>query len=274
MEEIFNYSDYRKFLKDYYESNKSRNPAFSYRYLSMRAGINSAPFYKWIMEGTRNLTKSTIMKTCLALKLKDREAEYFEDLVFFNQAKSVKEKNVFFDKLIALQKARNVKKITPDQYDYFSQWYHCAVRELVTFPEFNDDFQWLAKKLNPPINAEQARHSVNLLLQLGFIKKEASGRYIQTEPVVSTGHGIKAHQVVQFQIAMLRLAIDAYDRAKGEEGLMSSTTFGISKDSFELFKKKIRELRSQLLEIARADEKPEHVYQLAINFFPLSRKGE
>jgi uncharacterized protein (TIGR02147 family) len=148
------------------------------------------------------------------------------------------------------------------------------VRELVTFPEFQDNYQWLAKRLNPPINAEQAKYSVDLLLQLGFIKKDGSGRYVQTEPVVATGPGIKAHQVVQFQIAMLRLAIDAYDRVRGEEGLMSSTTFGISKDSFELFKKKIRELRSQLLEIARADEKPEHVYQLTINLFPLSRKGE
>jgi uncharacterized protein (TIGR02147 family) len=148
------------------------------------------------------------------------------------------------------------------------------VRELVTFVDFKDDYHMLAKRLNPPITAEQAKYSVNLLLELGFIKKDENGRYVQSEPVVSTGHGIKAHQVIRFQITMLKLAIDAYDRAKGEEGLMSSTTFGISKDSFELFKKKIRELRSQLLEIARADEKPEHVYQLTVNLFPISRKGE
>ena len=171
MNEIFDYSDYRQYLKDYYETNKSRNSAFSYRYLAMRAGINSAPFFKWIMEGKRNLTKSTILKTCIALKLKDREAEYFENLVFFNQAKLIKEKNIFFDKLIALQKVRSVKKIEPDQYDYFSQWYHCAVRELAVFPDFKNDFNWLAKKLNPPITAEQAKHSVNLLYAWDFLKR-------------------------------------------------------------------------------------------------------
>ena len=91
---------------------------------------------------------------------------------------------------------------------------------------------------------------------------------------VVTRRDIKTHNIIRFQITMLQLAIDDYDRTKGEEGLKSSTTFGISKDSFELFKKKIRELRSQLLEIARADDRPELVYQLAINLFPLSRKGE
>ena len=70
MNEIFDYSDYRQYLNEYYEFNKAHNPAFSFRYLSQKAGINSASFYKYIMEGKRNLTKRTILKTCDALKMR------------------------------------------------------------------------------------------------------------------------------------------------------------------------------------------------------------
>jgi uncharacterized protein (TIGR02147 family) len=69
---------------------------------------------------------------------------------------------------------------------------------------------------------------------------------------------------------MLKLAIDAFDTTKPAERLMSSTTFGLSQETLELFKKKIRELKSEFLELARLDAKAARVYQLNLNFFPLS----
>ena len=89
MLEIYDYSDYRQFLKDYYESHKAVNPNFSFRYLAQKAGINSSGYYKLVIDGKRNLTRATILKTCAALKLDDREAEYFENLVLFNHARVV-----------------------------------------------------------------------------------------------------------------------------------------------------------------------------------------
>jgi uncharacterized protein (TIGR02147 family) len=73
---------------------------------------------------------------------------------------------------------------------------------------------------------------------------------------------------------MLKLAMEAFERARPEERLMSSTTFGISGETFDLFKKKIRDLKSELLELARLDDKPNRAYQLNLNLFPLSKAGE
>ncbi len=271
MNDIYYYSDYRQYIKDYYESNKAVNPAFSYRYLAQKAGVNSSAFFKFIIEGKRNLTKQTILKTCVALKLTDKAAEYFENLVFFNQARTVKEKNYFFDKLIALQKSKNVKRIDEDHYEYFAEWYHCVIRELVTMVDFGEDYSKLARMLKPRITAKQARDSVELLLKLGFLKK-SGGKFIQTEPVVSTGYSIKAHQIVKFQIAMLQNAIESFNRCKDTERLNSSTTFGISRKTYVNFIDKIRDFRSNLMEQARLDSNPEVVYQLNLNFFPLSEK--
>jgi uncharacterized protein (TIGR02147 family) len=272
MASVFDYSDYRQFLKDHYERHKAVNPSFSYRYLSQKAGINSAPFYKFIIEGKRNLTKATILKTCVALKLNDREAEYFENLVFFNQARTVAEKNHFFERLVEKQRHRSISKIREEQFEYFSEWYHCIVRELVCMVDFKDDYAKIAKCLHPAITPREAAKSVKLLLRLGFLKK-VHGRYRQTDPLLSTGYGLGSHQLINFQIKMLHKAIEAFDRCKQNERLTSATTLAVSHATYGRMVEKLRTMRTELLEMARNEACPETVYELTINLFPLALPG-
>ncbi len=277
METIFKYSDYRKYIREYVGYMKSVLPYFSYRTLSARAGINSSGFYPLIVQGKRDLTASTIVKTCAALELKDKEAQYFEQLVFFNQAKSLKLKNKYFDNLISILNQQKTLKIEENQYDYYSEWYHPVIRELVVYWDFKNDFRTLGRMLKPEITEKQARESVELLIRLGFLKFE-DGTYIQTAPVVVTGPDIKSHTILNYQISLLKLAIEAFDRF-GPNDLISnaSTTFRISKETYELFKIKNREHRKELLNIASQDQNADMVYQLNMNMFPLSnpkRKGK
>jgi uncharacterized protein (TIGR02147 family) len=41
---IFDYSDYRKYLEEYYAEKKSENTAFSYQSLARNAGFNNRGF--------------------------------------------------------------------------------------------------------------------------------------------------------------------------------------------------------------------------------------
>jgi uncharacterized protein (TIGR02147 family) len=268
------YSDYRVFLREYYETHKSANASFSYRYLSQKAGINSSAFYKYIIDGKRNLTKTTLLKTCVALKLMDKEAEYFENLVFFNQAKTIKEKNLYFDRLTKLRGNYDKRKVKADQFAFYGEWHHSAIRELLECLRFTGDFEALAKRLSPPLSAKQAQDSMALLTRLGMVKKDAQGRWRQCDPVLTTDGQVDAKVIVDFQIRMLDLAKEAFAHAKTEERLMSSTTFGISAETLALFKKKIREMKSEFLELARLDTKASRVYQLNLNLFPLSKSKE
>jgi uncharacterized protein (TIGR02147 family) len=268
---LFQYSDYREFLKDCYASNKARNSAFSYRYLSLKAGINSSAFFKYVIEGKRNLSKGTLLKTCQALGLKDKDAEYFENLVFFNQAKTIREKNLFFDHITKLRGSYDVKKVDEGQFAFYGQWYHSAVRELLDIAPGRADGKAIAQMLTPTITPKQAQDSIDLLQQLGFIRKDAQGRWRQVDPVLATGNQITSQVVVNFQLKMLDLAREAFDRFSQEEKLMSSSTFSVSEDTLALFKKKIRQLRAELLELARLDEKAARVYQLNLNLFPLTK---
>jgi uncharacterized protein (TIGR02147 family) len=277
MNKIYAYSDYRKFIKDFYELKKATESSFSFRHIAKKAGINSSGYYPQVLQGKRDLTRATILKTSIALGLRDEEAEYFENLVLFNQAKTLKKKNQYFERLIELQNQVNEKKPGPhytipeSSFDYFAEWYHPAIRELAVFTEFGDDYKILARKLNPPLTEKQVRESIEMLLRLGFLEKK-DGNYRQTEPVMTTGPDIKSHRVINFQIKMLKLAIEAFEKHHPDDPLSnSSTTFGISRETYEIIKMKNREYREELIKLARADGNPEHVYQMNINLFPLTR---
>ncbi len=267
---LLTYSDYRQYLRDYYEINKAANPDFSFRYLSQRAGVNSSAYFKYVIEGKRNLTKGSLLKTCMALKLKDRDAEYFENLVFFNQAKTLREKNFYFERLTKLKGLFDTRRVRQDQYAFYSEWYHSAVREMLGCIRFDGDYDDLAARMVPQITAKQARDSVALLLRLGLVRKDAQGIWHATDPVLTTDGQVSAKDVSDFQLRMLLLASEAFGRFTSEERLMSSTTFSISAKTLDLFKRKIRALKSELLELARLDDEADRVFQLNLNLFPLT----
>jgi uncharacterized protein (TIGR02147 family) len=269
--DLYAYSDYRLFLRDAYHTNKARQNAFSYRYLALKGGVNSSAFFKYVIEGKRNLSKNTVLKACLAFGLKDRDAEYFENLVFFNQARTIKEKNLYFDRLTRLRGDWVAKRVEESQFEYYSAWYHSAVRELLVLAKTGHDPKTLSQLLLPSITPKQAQESVDLLHKLGLIRKDAQGKWRQTDPVLTTGNQMASQAVINFQLMMLELAREAYDRCAPEERLMSSTTLSVSEAGVDLFKKKIRQLRAELLELARVEEKPNRVYQLNVNFFPTTR---
>ena len=66
---IFEYADYREYLKDYYEHSKDTKDNFSYRYFAQKAGFASSNFLYLIIHGKRNLTKDYIPNFGKALGL-------------------------------------------------------------------------------------------------------------------------------------------------------------------------------------------------------------
>ena len=272
MNDIYSYSDYRVFIRDYYEARKAAVEGFSYRQMAAQAGINSTSYFKFVMDGKRNLTKKSIFKACLALGLRDKEAEYFENLVFFNQARTPEEKNTFFETLLALQQYRNVAVIERDQMEFFSEWHHCVIRELAVMADFGSDYARLGRMVNPPIPAAKAEASLALLVDLGFLRKQGT-RYLQSEPVVATGPASKDNLVMRHQIKMLQLAKETFERCRAQDRYIGSTTIGVSRATFLNLVRKVRDFRTHLMELVSHDEFPDQVYQMTFCLIPLSDKA-
>lgn len=272
---VFDYTDYRKYLADYYKLQKARNPAFSYRYFARRAKISSPGFYKELVDGKRSLSRSLILKFSDAIKLSRKEAEYFENMVYFSEAVTVEERKLYFNKMMSCYESK-AYRLLGEQYEYFSRWYYIVIREIISFVRFKDDYRTLARLLDPPIREDQAKKAIYILERLRLIEKDGDGFYRRTSSIVTTGYPaqdtrVNLLNVINFQKEMLKMAGEAYDRHPLKKTDMSTLTLSISEQTFLSMKEEIAGFRKKLLSMAEKDEKPDRVYQLCHHFYPVAK---
>ncbi|MEO6097128.1 MAG: TIGR02147 family protein [Fibrobacteria bacterium] len=270
MPDIFAYTSYARFLRDWYAERKRRNPKFSYETLSRKAGFKSRSNLIEVSTGKKALTLSRIFGVAKALELGPGESEYFESLVRFNNAATLKEREFHLAKLGGLAGKTPGRVISEGQFAYFSEWHHPVVRELVCMPGFDGDFSRLAKTLRPVLTARQAKDSVELLQRLGLLEKTAHGRYRQADGAIQTEDELTSFIILRYQKENLRLAEDALDTVDPRSRDISTLTAGVSKACFLAVKKEIQAFRRHLSKIVEKDEGPDRVYQLNLQFFPVS----
>lgn len=271
MNQIFQYTSYRSFLKDFYEEKKS-GEGYTYRDFSKIAGMNSSSWLLHLIKGTKNLSNESTVKVSKALSLSGSEAEYFELLVHFTQAKNNDTKDYFYRKMLTCKKSLNMALISKEQYDYYTKWYHPVVRSLVSKVKFGDDYGLLAAWLEPRITAAEAKASVALLAKLELIKKDEKGNWIQAEPILSTGDEVMSLNIANYHKQVLQLAENVFDRSKREERDISALTLGISGEAFSRIKGRLQSFRKEIMEIAKESENPDRVFQLNLQFFPVSKQ--
>ncbi len=270
MPDLFAYTDYRKFLKDYYEEQKGKDPKFSHRYFTMKVGFSSSGYFSDVLSGKKNLSGAFMLKFAKALKLAKDEEEYFLNLISFNQAKTLEEKNRFYEKMMTGGKVK-FDVLEPDKYEYFSKWYYAAVREILHYLPFQEDYKTLAKILDPPISAKEARKAIELLASLGFIAKDASGNWRPASANISTGGGFNGLNVANFHHNTLKLAIRALDEFPPEQKGFSTLTLPLTGEKIRKAKLAIKNLRMYLLALSENGSKADRVYQFNFQLFPVTR---
>jgi uncharacterized protein (TIGR02147 family) len=268
---VYEYTNYRTFLKDFYLDKKEKKSSFSYQCFAQKAGFKSKASLANITTGRQSLSMSRIYEVARAAGLGKRETEYFDALVRFNEAKTVEEKEFHFARMRSLAQKSSAARLMDSQFEYYSTWYHCAIRELVTMADFKNDFAALAAAVEPPITPAQARKSVELLVKLGMLRKSPAGKYFQTEKLLSTGDEVKSLALQKYHQEHLRLATESINRHDRSMRDISSVTAGLSQQGLRQIKMEIQQFRKRLLDIIGADAPAEAVYQIAFQLFPISR---
>lgn len=267
---VFEYTDYRTFLRDWYEAAKRGGGSLSYRSFAQRAGLKSINFYKFVMDGVRNLTADSAAKFALGLRLNKQETEFFKKLVLYTQAKTHEEKNRRYQDLLRSRKYSQLKPIEREQYEYYATWYHPVVRELVVSKDCDGTSEWIAGRLSPAITPAQAEKSVELLEKLGFVERTEDGRWRQASSIVSTGAELKSHIVHNYHKLVLDLTKRVIDETPVERRDVSTMTLGVVRGRVPELKRLIQNFRQEVLKAVASDTEPEEVVQLNIQMFPLT----
>jgi uncharacterized protein (TIGR02147 family) len=275
--DLFLYTDFRKFLSDYYNEQKEANPHFSYKMLACKVGITNKGFLYNIMKGKKPLSAQIIFKLTTALKLECTEQKYFETLVQFNQSKEKCERDRHFQEL---ERIRNEEprtfcahQLEHEQFGIYSNWYHCVIRSLLDMYKFNGDFSWLAQKVYPPISIKQAEQSVHYLEKLGLVIKNGDGFFEVTNKTITSGIE-KKNAIRNFHYETLDLARKSLSEVPVDKRNISGLTLGISEPMYLRMCKEVQLFQERLLALAEQDDGANRVYQMNFHFFPMSGNGD
>lgn len=271
MADIFTYTDYRLFIKEHCNDLKKDKPFYSYRYIAQKAGLKSSGFISWVVSGKRTISAELAHKIATIFKLGKRETEYFLLLVSHNQAHSVDERQHYLDRLIAFRSTRTTI-IDRDRDQYYSRWYYSAIRELVALTRICSD-QDVATLLKPTITRSEAKEALELLDRLELIRRDKeSGCFERIDKALTAGSDIPPAIIHGFQIATMQLAQSAPYRFTKDERDISTITISCNSNDLPRIRERVRQMRSEITEIACESSHADQVFQINTQIFPLTKR--
>lgn len=272
MKEIVEYTDYRKFIQDYYEERK-RSSVFSWQKFAQDAGFSSAVFLQYVCEGKKNLSVGSAGSVANAMGLVGFEYEYFVLMVSYAHAKSNEAKKAAFEERCALANAHKVRVLGDEEFKYFKSWKNSVIRELASHMPGAKPLE-IAHACKPKISAAEVSETLDFLVKAKLLKKDRSGNYQQTDKTIKMAP-VEAVSLAarDMQRQMGEFAVKALDLPLSERD-MSGLTLGLTRRAYERIRKEIADFRRRVIAIASEDEDTEQVYRMNIQLFPLSERLE
>ena len=236
-------ADYRDFLKDYYDRRKAEMPFYSYRMMGDKLGLDSSYLYR-VLQKKQHLPAHALQAAKEILALNGREAEYFDLLFSAAVSKDKAKKEELMAKALSLRVNGGVVNV-----------------------------KQIAKDICPPITEDQVNEAIEILKEVGLVKKLASGRLALTDAHLTVGGPEKAKAVRNFQRQVLSLASDSLENVPVTERNISTLTLSVDQSCFEDLGDMLREFRRLVQKRVDESKNPDRVMQLSMAFYPVARKG-
>ncbi len=272
--DIFTYTDFRDYLRDWYRKRKERNPRFSHRMFARRLSSSDPSVLTNLISGRRRLTESRLGPFITALGLEGAPAEYFRLLVRLGQSEPGEDRERAWAALAQFRIHRDGPSVDRDQFCYLSSWHYAAVRTLAECEHFRPDPAWIAESLRPRIEVEQAAEALTLLERLGYLVWRGE-RLLPADPVLHSSEIVGRLGSYGYHRDSHRIAGDVMhrllQRQVADETAFIGFTLAIPEHRLAELRTLLWEAQLQVLHRCEAWEGPrDRIAQVCIQMFPLS----
>lgn len=269
MRQVFEFLDYREILKEAFEEKKVAMPLFSYRMLAEALGLDTSNVFR-ILHGDSHLPARCLPQTLEFLGLSGRAAEYFQLLIAYARERNALARTEILEKAISLRDVAR-RRMADQELSVFRNWWVVAVRCLLEVVEGNARTDLLAAKLVPKVTEQEVGEALELLLDLGLVKKASSGRLLLADAHLTSGNDERRSGALRhFQRQVLELAADSMERFPREQRDVSTLTLAVDQDAFREIRGMLVECRRQIQKRIELARQPDRVMQLTLAFFPVA----
>jgi len=276
MQDVFRYTHFGPYLRDWFAEQKEFNRAVTLQTISDALGLKSRSLFHRLMNDPKASISATLSEALSDLIGHNKlEREYFNYLVLFCRVRTSEEKGKLYARMHRLLERLRPQYLQDWQLDFFKHWFTPVICELVDCKPHPQSIEDIAHRVSPAITPTQARTAVECLLKLGHIKPRRGGKsgWQTTQKVLDTPPDLASVAVHQFQQQMLDRAKDSLENQTLEEREIIATTFAIPSQHFELLRTLIRAFQNDFTrEVLSLNGDNDRVYQLNLQLFPVSNQ--
>jgi len=272
MKSIFDYVDYRQYLKDQFEARKSLDRRFSYREFAAEIQIDTSNMHK-LLKGRMHLPARCHSYALSYLDLSGRSAEYFILLTAYARERRNSIKAEILERALALREVacRQIDETHLEQY--FGDWWVSAVRSLLEVNDGRAVPSEISGRLLPHVDEKDVSRALDVLIALGMVRKGGSDRLVPVEAHVTASGEIKTRAVRHYQERIFVLASESVRRFGPEDRDISTITMSVDARASSRIQDALKECRRQIqIEVDEAKH-PDRVMQMCMAFFPLAPKA-
>jgi uncharacterized protein (TIGR02147 family) len=261
-------TDYREFLKNYYEQRKKQMPLYSYRMMGSKLGLDASYLYR-VIQKKQHLPSHCIPALKEMLGLTGRAAEYFDILVASSRTKNANKKTELVEKALALRDVER-RKINDSELRFLSQWWIPAIRAYLEVCNGKVNAKKIAKNLKPSITENQVEETIDLLKELRLVQRLSSGRLKLTDAHLTVSGPEKSKAVRAFQKQVLQLAQDALENFSVDQRDISTLTVAVDAACYEDLREMLQEFRRLVQKRVDESTSPDRVMQMSLAFYPVA----
>lgn len=245
-------------IKECLSIKQKENPLYSLRAFSRDIGVHHATLGQ-VLKGTRPLPYKVAETVVNKLRLGPKERTLFMESLLRKKLSIDSIKINEFDTRFMLDES---------YYKVLAEWEHAAILELFNLHDFERNIDSISSKLK--ISKIRAEVALNNLIICGLILKNEDEKLNIAHPELRTTEDVKNQALQDSHVETLRMGIEKIGNIEVELRDFSSTTVALSLDKLPEAKTIIREFRMKMSALFRDSDPKTDVYQLAIQFFPLT----
>lgn len=267
---IFNFDNYLDFLKVVAQPKDSADDQkLTLETWAKRLGYRSPSSLSMVLKGQRLPSQEMLQALSDDLNLNQFEIQYLELLVKLEkQKRRNKDITKTLEKIYSLNtQKQNSFYVSHAHFSYISDWYHFAIKQLASSPDFREDAEWISKRLRKKVSPAKVKEAIDNLVKLGALYRDTQSK------LSSTGKGIEVPNADVASAAlrnhhkgMIHRALESIDEQDIHERYLNAITLKIDPEN----KTQAKEFITQFLrEFAKqfSANSSKQVYQLNVQFF-------
>lgn len=264
---IYQYVDYRGFLKDRFKWAQAQDPTFSQRKLARIAGFANPGFFNEVIQGRRKLSPNAIDKMGAGLSLEGNETEFLRVLVAYTEAKTMSDKELAHQRLEQRRNRHFFRRLSQSQSKYYLDFNYPLVRAAIEACDFRGNYQVLGDFLRPSMPAASVKRYVRDLCEWGLVEQSREGRYNVTHSYLEPPEEMR-DALVRLQQAWLSQSVFQISSVPAGERHVSSALLTVSEPTYKLILQHIEKAREEILSLVKDDKAVDRVVLFNIQVLP------